>query len=132
MHNAEKFLSEGGEAGRVARAVDWAKTALGPTSGWSEALKNSVASCLGSEWPTIVMWGAELICIYNDAYSEIILEKHPRAMGRRAQEAYAELWERLKPIIDRVIATGNAVRYADQRFDIERRGVLEERISHCR
>jgi signal transduction histidine kinase len=126
VHNAEKFLSEGGEAGRVARAVDWAKTPLGPTSGWSEALKNSVASCLGSEWPTIVMWGAELICIYNDAYGEIILEKHPRAMGRRAQEVFAELWERLKPIIDRVIATGNAVRYADQRFDIQRRGFLEE------
>jgi signal transduction histidine kinase len=74
----------------------------------------------------IVMWGPELICIYNDAYSEIIREKHPRAMGRRAQEAFAELWERLKPIMDRVIATGNAVRYADQRFNIERRGFLEE------
>jgi signal transduction histidine kinase len=123
---AEQCIASESETGRVARGVNWAVTPLGPVRGWSETLQSAVASCLGSQWPTILMWGRELICLYNDAYSEIILQKHPRAMGRPAREAFAELWGQLEPLVDQAVATGDPVRYADQRFEIDRRGFIEE------
>ncbi|HUN60187.1 MAG TPA: ATP-binding protein [Candidatus Binataceae bacterium] len=126
VHSAAACLAYESQAGEAARAVNWAATPLGAVVDWNELLQSAVANCLGSQWPTVVMWGPELVCIYNDAYSEIIQEKHPQAMGRAARDAFAELWDQLKPLMDQVMATGNPVRYADQRFEIERRGFLEE------
>ena len=124
--NSEECLAYESEAGRVARGVDWAETPLGPVAGWSEALKAAAASCLASQWPTIVIWGPELNCLYNDAYAELILEKHPQAMGMPVRELFAEIWDRLGPLINRVIVSGVAMRFADEPFRLMRRGFLEE------
>ena len=95
-------------------------------AGWSEALKTAVASCLASQWPTIVIWGPELNCLYNDAYAELILEKHPQAMGQPVRELFAEIWDRLGPLINTVCVSGIAMRFADEPFRLMRRGFLEE------
>jgi signal transduction histidine kinase len=126
VHNSEECLAYESEAGRVARGVDWAATPLGPVAGWSEALKLAAASCLASQWPTIVIWGPELNCLYNDAYAELILEKHPQAMGQPVRELFAEIWDRLGPLINTVSVSGVAMRFADEPFRLMRRGFLEE------
>ena len=126
VHNLEDCLAHESEAGQIARGVNWTATPLGPAARWSSGLKAAVASCLGSRWPTVIMWGPELICLYNDAYSEIIMQKHPRAMGLPAREVFAELWEDVEPFIEQARFSGDAMRYADQRLEIERRGFLEE------
>jgi signal transduction histidine kinase len=126
VHNSEECLAYESEAGRVARGVHWAATPLGPVAGWSEALKTAAASCLASQWPTIVIWGPELNCLYNDAYAELILEKHPQAMGQPVRELFAEIWDRLGPLINTVSVSGIAMRFADEQFRLMRRGFLEE------
>ena len=126
VHNSEECLAHESEAGRVARGVDWASTPLGPVGEWSEALKGAAANCLASQWPTILVWGPDLNCLYNDAYAELILEKHPQAMGRPAREVFAEIWDRLGPLLNTVSVSGVAMRFADEPFRLMRRGFLEE------
>ncbi|MCA1664887.1 MAG: hypothetical protein LC659_11545, partial [Myxococcales bacterium] len=62
------FLEGGGELGGLCRARQWTATALGDAAAWPQSLKTAVAMTLASDFPMIVLWGRELIQIYNDAY----------------------------------------------------------------
>ncbi|MBK5188526.1 MAG: hypothetical protein JJD97_09775 [Gemmatimonadaceae bacterium] len=63
------------------RAFDWAVTPLGPVSHWPESLRTAAAILLGCSFPMILVWGSELIQLYNDAYIPLIGAKHPHALG---------------------------------------------------
>ena len=39
-----------------------------------------------------VAWGKELGFLYNDAYAEILGEKHPRSLGARFYDIWSEIW----------------------------------------
>ena len=54
------FLGEGGVAGATARAVDWARTPLGPVDGWPRSLQTIVGPLLRSRHPMFLWWGTEL------------------------------------------------------------------------
>ena len=56
----------------------------------------------------VVLWGADAVLLYNDAYRRMIGDKHPAALGGRAREVVPEVWEEVGPVFDRVIATGEA------------------------
>ena len=45
----DRVLAGGGDAGALARAVDWSKTAIGPVEGWSQALRSAAALVLHNE-----------------------------------------------------------------------------------
>lgn len=40
----------------------------------------------------VLFWGPQFVAIYNDTYAPTIGDKHPHALGRPAQEHWAELW----------------------------------------
>jgi hypothetical protein len=63
-------------------AHDWAATPLGPRAGWPGALRTLVEVLLGSSQPMFVAWGEARTIIYNDAYTDILADKHPAAMGQ--------------------------------------------------
>jgi len=71
------LLAGGGELGRLMRAMDWSRTALGPVEMWPQALRTSVRILLTSRQPMFPWWGDELINLYNDAYKSIVGGKHP-------------------------------------------------------
>jgi signal transduction histidine kinase len=73
-----------------------------------------------------MFWGDELTFLYNDAYRELILEKHPAAMGRVGREVFPEIWEQLEPLLLDAKTRGTSSRYADRQLAIERRGFVEE------
>jgi hypothetical protein len=50
----------GGDAGRIERAVDWSKTALGPVEGWSQTLRSTVALVLHNHWGMLLWWGSAI------------------------------------------------------------------------
>ena len=77
------FLAGGGEAGALARSVDWATTAIGPVEGWSQALRSTASLVLNNHSGMLLWWGPEFVQIYNDAYRPVLGDKHPRAMGQR-------------------------------------------------
>ena len=78
---APMFLSGGGETGAMMRAHDWSRSPLGHPAGWPQALRTVVALMLNSKFPMFVAWGEQLSFLYNDAYRQILGEKHPASLG---------------------------------------------------
>jgi hypothetical protein len=72
--------------------TDWAATALGAREAWSASLKLAASIMFGSAQPMALRWGPEFILLYNDAYRPILGDKHPRALGMPAREAWSEVW----------------------------------------
>ena len=92
-----------GEAGERLRSTDWSATPLGDTGGWSPALKQSVGMILSSGFPMAVRWGPEFIHIYNDAYRDILGDKHPAAFGQPLAEVWAEVLDEVRPISETIL-----------------------------
>jgi hypothetical protein len=107
------------------RTFDWAATSLGPIENWPDSLRALVAMMLGSAQPMFMAWGDERLWLYNHAFSPILGNKHPSALGRPISEVWAEAWSDLAPLIDRVF-TGSSIQMADINLLLDRRGVLEE------
>jgi two-component sensor histidine kinase len=104
MPAAPDFLAGGGEMGAAMRAFDWASTPLGPPEAWPQTLRTCLRIMLASRQPMWVWWGPELINFYNDAYLPIIGDKHPRALGRRARQVWAEIWDQIQERIAAAMA----------------------------
>jgi signal transduction histidine kinase len=122
----QKAFEQGGASGAVARAVDWAKTPLGPVEGWPESLRAAAGLVLGHGFAMNIAWGPDLIQIYNDATAAIMGQKHPAAMGQAIRDTWAEIWDFLEPVLGQVWRSGRPTTIPSSRFLIERRGFLEE------
>lgn len=66
-----------GMAARIARH-DWSSTPLGACEQWPPHLRATVDLMLAHGFPMIVLWGEQLVQLYNDGYAEILADKHPR------------------------------------------------------
>src|SRR4051812_9353672 len=98
-----------GEMAECIRAHDWASTPLGPTDAWPQTLRTTIDICLGSAFASFVLWGPDLIQLYNDAALDIMKEKHPSAFGRPLRGSWPEIWDTIGPMIGRVLRTGEPV-----------------------
>lgn len=95
-----------GELSRLIRAHNWSSTPLGPIESWSRELLAIMNLTLCSPTPARLLWGAEFILIYNDAYREFAGPRHPDALGRPASEVWSEAWHVVGPQIEAVFTTG--------------------------
>jgi hypothetical protein len=86
------------------RTHNWSASPLGDPSTWPQSLRSVVGLLLGSKFPMFVAWGEELSFLYNDAYTEILGAKHPRALGARFHDIWAEIWPDISPLIDAALA----------------------------
>lgn len=50
------------------RSLDWARTPVGGVHHWSESLRTAADTALGSGFPMILLWGPQLVQVYNDGY----------------------------------------------------------------
>src|ERR1700677_3794033 len=110
----------------LVRRTDWSATALGPRDRWPQSLRTLVELCVASSFPTVIFWGPDRVQVYNDGYRIILGEKHPRALGQRASDCWAEIWEVIGPMMTRVFETGEAVWIEATQFSVRRSGYLEE------
>ncbi|MGY2053178.1 PAS domain S-box protein [Methylobacterium sp. JK268] len=101
------FLAGGGRMGERMRAHDWSTSPLRWPEAWPQCLRSAVSLMLGSKFPMFVAWGPELGFLYNDAYAEILGDKHPAALGRRFRDVWSEIWPDIAPLIDKAM-TGEA------------------------
>jgi PAS domain S-box-containing protein len=97
------FLSGGGEVGALMRTQDWSASPLGHPRTWPQALRTVVGLMLNSGFPMFVAWGEGLGFLYNDAYREVLGDKHPRALGRPFYDIWSEIWADISPLIDRAL-----------------------------
>jgi hypothetical protein len=103
--NRGDLLPSGSEMARRMRALDWSATDLGPPETWRDNLRAALSLCLTSRF----WWGPSLSVLYNDAYTPLLgPAKHPRVLGRPGREWWAESWNAIGPMLDRVLATGTA------------------------
>ena len=112
-------------AARVA-ALDWSRTSVGPIESWPQSLRGTIKTLLGSRYPMILLWGPDLIQIYNDAYVGLIGNKHPGALGRSIKVTQAESWDAIGPMIHAVMSTGVPNWVPAQMLPLERAGYREE------
>jgi PAS domain S-box-containing protein len=119
------FLSGGGQTGALIRSHDWVASSLGSPDGWSSGLKTLVGVMLGSNQPMFIAWGPERTLLYNDAYAEILVSKHPTALGRDFLEVWHEIRADLLPIVEQAYG-GESVHMDDITLIMQRRGYPEE------
>ncbi|MBJ6124834.1 PAS domain S-box protein [Microvirga splendida] len=123
--NAKEWPSSGDEmAGRI-RTHDWAATPLGRLETWPQSLRSAVDLILPNGFPMIVLWGPQLIQIYNEGYARIMGLKHPAGLGQPTRECWPEVWHINEPIYERVRA-GETVTFDDALYPLARNGVLED------
>jgi PAS domain S-box-containing protein len=103
----------------------WNATPLGPREGWSRALVTALDIVLSSRQPMFIAWGEELTFLYNDAYADILANKHPDALGRPFREVWSDIWDDIEPLISRALA-GNATWSENLLLTMNRRGHPEE------
>ena len=63
------------------RAHDWSGSALGLPSQWPQSLRSALSICLNSPVLATVLWGPDLVMLYNDAYIPSMADRHPWALG---------------------------------------------------
>lgn len=120
------FLRGGGETGNLIRSIEWSITPLGDPNMWPAALKHSVSMMLATNFPVLICWGDDYIQLYNDAFRPILGEtKHPHAIGLRASDTFAEIWQTIKPLFAQVM-NGDTVSYPDFMVPLNRNGYLED------
>ncbi len=123
-----QFLSGGGEMGMLIRSKDWSATILGAPDTWPQSLRTTLSIILNSKFPMFLFWGPQLICFYNDAYRPSLGKngKHPGILGMPGKDAWPEIWEIIKPLIDQVLAGGEATWSEDQLIPIYRNSKIED------
>jgi len=108
------------------RSMDWSKTPIGDEAAWPESLRSTIRVLLGSRYPMILLWGESLIQIYNDAYTNLIGDKHPDALGRSIKDTQSESWGTIGPMIHEVMSTGVSNWVPAQLLAVNRSGFNEE------
>lgn len=81
---------------------------------------------LENRFPMNLLWGPELLHIYNEAYLPVLADKHPAALGRPAPEVWREIWHIIGPQMQRVLAGEGATYNARLLLPMNRKGFLEE------
>jgi serine phosphatase RsbU (regulator of sigma subunit) len=106
--------------------VDWARTPLGAPAQWSATLRNAVDLTLNTRFPVTLLWGPEFVLLYNEAYAQLIGDKHPAALGRPAREVFPEAWDLIGPMMHGVLSGGGPTWFEDEYLPLDRHGYLED------
>jgi PAS domain S-box-containing protein len=121
------FLSGGGEMGALMRAHDWSNSSLGHPRTWPQPLRTALRLLLNTGHPMYIWWGADLACLYNDAYRRSIgAERHPGSLGMPGRQVWDEIWDIIGPQIEQVMAGRGATWNVDHLVPITRDGRLED------
>ncbi|MCW8060736.1 hybrid sensor histidine kinase/response regulator [Agrobacterium tumefaciens] len=122
--NSLDFLANEGELARLISGFDWSTTPLGCPRSWPQSLRTTVVLILHSPVPIVTLWGEDGIMIYNDAYSLFAGERHPKLLGSKVREGWAEIAD-FNDNVMRVGFSGQTLRYTDQELTLNRAGTPE-------
>jgi signal transduction histidine kinase/ActR/RegA family two-component response regulator len=126
-HDTLDFLRGGGHMGALMRAFAWESTLLGSPATRPQSLRTSVRLLLNTGHPMYIWWGPELLCLYNDAYSQSIgPERHPGSLGKPGCAVWQEIWHIIGPQIEHVLAGHGATWQENALVPITRYGTRED------
>jgi PAS domain S-box-containing protein len=116
----------GGKVAALMRDHDWSETALGPIGNWPQSLRSALGISLRSASASAIFWGADHLFLYNDAWAELLGERHPGALGQPARQIWADAWDLLEPRFRAAYETAETVTQAGLRMMRPRDGRLVE------
>ena len=116
---------ERGTVGELLRVHDWRHSPLGPPQTWAAELRTVLDLMLGSKFPMFVAYGPQLGFLYNDAYAQVLGEKHPAAIGRRFEDIWSEIWHEILPIVEDAMQ-GRSTFHKDLPLTMNRKGFEEQ------
>jgi PAS domain S-box-containing protein len=105
--------------------MDWASSAFGEREAWPPQLSSMIEVVLTSRFPMFLLWGAERLMIYNDAYVPILGTLHPAALGRPFFEVWPDVGAEVGASIDKAFS-GEASYFENLPVTVQRFG-FEER-----
>ncbi|KAI9695986.1 MAG: hypothetical protein M1820_008327 [Bogoriella megaspora] len=108
------------------RTFDWGSTGLGPMDQWSDQLRCAVTMVMSAPIPMAMYWGSDYTTLYNERFTLIIGQKHPKMMGQNGIDAFPESWDHPEALFDQVKATGRAARLPKMCIFHNARGYYEE------
>jgi len=124
---SDRLFPGDSELARLMRDLDWSTTDLGLPDTWPEHWRTAIRLCLTSRIPVVMYWGPNFTVLYNDPYISFLGEaKHPYMLGRPGKECWAEIWDTICPMLESVVATGEATWSEDVLMFFARRLPLEE------
>ncbi|MBO0952932.1 PAS domain-containing sensor histidine kinase [Fibrella forsythiae] len=113
--------------GALIRAYDWAASPLGVPDQWPSSLRASVSNMLNTGLPMLVLWGPDLICLYNDYVIPSLdpATQHP-AIGKPSAQIWLQAWPVVGPLLKGVLQSGEPVTFQDVPMVFYRHGNTEE------
>jgi PAS domain S-box-containing protein len=108
------------------RNFPWQDTTIGSIHSWPDALRQAVLSAMANPDPRLLLWGDDHIMIYNEACISMFAERHPSALGTRAEDAWADIWSEMYPLIKYVQTEGRGTRLNKLPLVMHRNGYPED------
>lgn len=121
----EPFLAGGGEMAQSIAAFDWQTAGLPALNDWPAHMQTSTALMLRCSLPMVMLWGADGVMVYNDAYAAFAGARHPDLLGSHVRSG----WPEVVDFNDHVMAEGLAGRnlsYKDLQLTLHRNGSAEQ------
>jgi len=115
-----------GEMAECIREFAWERTPLGPMEEWPDRLVTAANMILESYFPTVLLWGPELIVMYNDAYMPFMAEKHPARLGVPGSKCWPEAWHIIGPPLEAALERGERFYFENNLVPVVRQGVLKD------
>lgn len=114
------------EFGELIQNINWSATSLKAPELWPESLKTAASIALSSGFPMAIYWSEDFTLLYNEAWSNILGQKHPWALGKPGAVVGTEIWDGLKQEFESVLSKGQLYRRTDLPLYIYRNGYTEE------
>ncbi|WP_339878071.1 PAS domain-containing protein [uncultured Algoriphagus sp.] len=93
--------------------INWIDNPLGSTENWDANLKAMLSMVLANPMAMSIVWGKELILLYNDSYAGIWGDDfHPRAYGSSALNFFGKSREKWVTVFSSVFK-GEAITFSD-------------------
>ena len=108
------------------REFAWERTPLGAMAAWPSRLVTATNMILESYFPTVLLWGPELVVMYNDAYMPFMAEKHPGLLGQPGERVWPEAWHLIGPKLEATFARGERFYLENQLIPVVRQGELKD------
>ncbi|KEQ57938.1 histidine kinase, partial [Aureobasidium melanogenum CBS 110374] len=108
------------------RNFPWQDTTIGSIHSWPDALRQAVLSIMANPDPRLLLWGDDHIMIYNESCISMFGERHPRALGSRAEDTWSDIWSDMQHLIKYVQIEGRGTRLNKLPLVMERNGYPED------
>lgn len=115
-----------GEMADCIRMFNWAATSIGPISEWSETLVIAANMMLSASHPILLLWGPELVLLYNYAFRPILTDRHPQSLGARGREFWSDVWPVVGNQLESVFHHAQTVYFENALVPILRNGKLAD------